>query len=75
MYCYKVISLPIYNPIFYQFSENEAQWGKGQWHDHEVPSWTDELKAEFKNCCTKDSKDLNIEMQQVDDSILQPLNK
>ena len=37
-------------------AEAEAKWGKGHWHDHDLPSWKDDLKSEWDHFkCQKTS--------------------
>ena len=53
-------------------AEFEAKWGQGHWHDHDLPSWKDELKSEWnqfkrKKCQTNEnSSNTDIEVQITD---------
>ena len=38
----------------------KAQWGKGQWHDHDISSWKDELKDDF--CCCRGADKIDEEI-------------
>ena len=53
---------------FHYFLETETQWGQGQWHDHDVPSW----KTEFNLCQnTKDADVVDPEIQDPEQIELQ----
>ena len=45
---------------FSKFSGSESQWGKGKWHDHDLPSW--KLKEELKNTfrCNQETDEGNV---------------
>ena len=56
--------------IFFTLLGTDVNWGNGKWHDHDLPSWKDELKDEWKkfmqslqslcsklNSCSPDGKE------------------
>ena len=51
---------------FSKFSGSESQWGKGKWHDHDLPSW--KLKEELKNTfrCNGDSDEASATNDSTD---------
>ena len=50
---------------FSNFSGSESLWGKGQWHDHDLPPW--KLKEELKN--TFRCNEVSDEASETNDSI------
>lgn len=55
----------------FDIAEVEAKWGQGHWHDHDLPSWKDELKSEWNQFkCQKTSSqntaNTEIEVQITD---------
>jgi hypothetical protein len=50
---------------FSNFSGSESQWGKGQWHDHELPPW--KLKEELKNTfrCNQGNDETNVTNESI----------
>ena len=73
---YKGINGVICNIWSFNFAEVEAKWGQGHWHEHDLPSWKDELKSEwnqfksnYKQCQTngsENSANTDIEVQITD---------
>ena len=45
---------------FSNISGSESQWGKGHWHDHDLPAW--KLKEELKNTfrCNQETYEENV---------------
>ena len=57
----------------FDIAEVEAKWGQGHWHDHDLPSWKDELKREWNqfkshckqchNTCSHNTANTDLEVQ------------